>query len=92
MQFKVRLFLDNRYIEPSAYGAIQIRCPTVDRIVNHIYELAHGDGGQTGPPGKESAGKMSGPPQTGPKTARYRGPYPLQRAESYSQTPPFGGG
>ena len=40
-QFNVRLFLDGRYIDPSEYPGIQIRCRAVDRIVNRIYDLNH---------------------------------------------------
>ncbi len=43
MQFKVRLFLDGEYIEPSDYAKIQICSPTIDKIVNHIYDINHMD-------------------------------------------------
>lgn len=43
MQFKVRLFLDGQYIEPSDYAKVQICCPTVDKIVNRIYDINHMD-------------------------------------------------
>ena len=43
MQFKVRLFLDGQYIEPSDYAKVQIRCPTIDKIVNRIYDINHMD-------------------------------------------------
>ncbi len=36
--FDVRLFLDGELVEPSDYGKIVITSPTVDRIVNDIYE------------------------------------------------------
>ncbi len=38
MEFKVRLFLGDRLIDPSDYDKVIINCPDVDRIVNDIYE------------------------------------------------------
>ncbi len=43
MEFKVRLFLDERYIDPSEYPTIKISSPVIDRIVNHIYDVNHMD-------------------------------------------------
>lgn len=40
MEFKVRIFLNERYIEPSDLPGITISNPTVDRIINAIIERA----------------------------------------------------
>ncbi len=43
VQFKVRLLLDGRVLEPSHYSDVHICCPAVDKIVNHVYEINHMD-------------------------------------------------
>ena len=43
MRLKVRLYLSGQMVEPSDYKNVQICCPSVDRIVNHIYEVNHMD-------------------------------------------------
>ena len=43
MQFTVRLYLGGQMVEPSDYKNVHICCPTVDKIVNHIYEVNHMD-------------------------------------------------
>ena len=38
MEFKVRLFLGDRLLDPSDYDKVAIHCKDIDRIVNDIYE------------------------------------------------------
>lgn len=38
MEFKVRLFLGDRLLDPSDYSKVYIHCKDIDRIVNDIYE------------------------------------------------------
>lgn len=38
MEIKVRVFLDNKLIEPSELHNLTIKSPTVDRIVNEIVD------------------------------------------------------
>lgn len=42
MDFKTRLFLGDRLLEPAEYKHVQIHSQAVDLIVNDIYEKAHG--------------------------------------------------
>lgn len=48
MVFKVRVFLDGELVEPSNYPKIVITSPTVDRIVNDIYETSAEDANTPG--------------------------------------------
>lgn len=41
MEFKVRLFLDGRQIDPADYPKVMISCRDIDMIVNHIYDVNH---------------------------------------------------
>ena len=41
MEFEVRLFLGDELLSPSDYDKVTISNVSIDRIVNHIYELAH---------------------------------------------------
>ena len=38
MEIKVRLFIDNKLVEPSELSKIVIKNPNVDRIVNDIVD------------------------------------------------------
>lgn len=38
MHIKVRIFVDNKQVEPSELSKITISNPTIDRIVNDIVE------------------------------------------------------
>ncbi len=38
MEYKVRIFIDGKLVEPSDYPKIFICNKTVDRIVNDVYE------------------------------------------------------
>ncbi len=40
MEFKVRLFLDGKLIDPSDYSKVVISSRNIDRIVNRIYNLS----------------------------------------------------
>ena len=47
MEFKVRLFLDGRQIDPADYAKVVISCRDVDMIVNHIYDVNHSEEPET---------------------------------------------
>ena len=38
MELKVRIFVDGTLVEPSEYKSIIIANPSVDKIVNDVYE------------------------------------------------------
>lgn len=38
MEIKVRVFLDNKLIQPSELHKVCIKCPSIDRIVNDIVD------------------------------------------------------
>lgn len=40
MEFKVRLYLDGKLIDPSDYSKVVISSRNIDRIVNRIYNLS----------------------------------------------------
>lgn len=49
MGLRVNLYLGDRYISPDEYENIVICCPTVNKIVNRIYEINHRKDSETDP-------------------------------------------